>query len=45
MGGDSGLRRLCVGICWWMLGRLWVMPSWCSVVVGLDIGGSFGFGC
>ena len=44
MGGDLALQSLCVGVAWWMLGRLWVMSSWCLVIFGLGVGGSHGVG-
>ena len=29
MGGVLGLRSLCVGVAWRMLGGSWVLPGWC----------------
>lgn len=34
-----------LGVAWWMLGILCVLPDWCLVVAGLGIGGSHGVGC
>ena len=34
MGGDSGLWSLCIGVTWWMLGRLWVLPGCVGWMLG-----------